>query len=69
MPACSARLKDLRIEAGLSQSRLARAADVDRGTVVNAEAGKRISDLSAAKLAKALSSGIGRKIPVSEIAD
>ena len=62
MPICSPRLKQIRLEARLSQNRLARLADLDRGTVARAERGDDVSDLSIAKMAQALSVQLNREI-------
>lgn len=67
MPACTARLRDLRLEAGLSQSKLAQAADLDRTTVSHAEQGLDVSDLTVSKIVKALSVKLGRKVEADEI--
>lgn len=62
MPTCTARLRGLRMEAGLSQNKLARIADLDRTTISNAERGSEVSDLTVAKLAQGLSEASGRAI-------
>lgn len=67
MPACNALLRELRLEAGLSKSKLAQAADVDRGTVSHAETGNKVSDVTVSRIAKALTHKLGRKVDTSEI--
>lgn len=60
------RLKQLRLEAGLSQNRLAREANLDRGTVSSAENGNSINEVTASKLAKALSKVLERRVDIGE---
>ena len=64
MPVCSGQLKKLRLEAGLSQNKLARAADLDRTTVSSAERGAEVTDLTVSKLSSALAERLRR--PVTE---
>ena len=62
------RLNKLRLEAGLSQSKLARLANLDRKTVSDVENGRNIpQDVTFAKLAKALSQVLGREITTEYI--
>lgn len=62
------RLHSLRLEAGLSQNRLARFADLDRKTVSDVENGRNSpQEVTFAKLAKALSQALGREISAEEI--
>lgn len=58
------RVKNLRLEAGLSQNQLARKANLDRGTVSAAESGKDLQELSISKLERALSEELGRKVAI-----
>jgi transcriptional regulator with XRE-family HTH domain len=67
MPACNDQLRQLRLEAGLSKSKLAQAADMDRGTVSHAENGNSVSEVTIPRLAKALSIKLGRKVEANEI--
>jgi transcriptional regulator with XRE-family HTH domain len=62
-----ATVEALRLEAGLSQAALARAAKVDRLTVVRAETGEPIQDTKAYAIAKALSDALGRRINFREL--
>ena len=61
MPA-NAKMKNLRLQAQLSQNQLARAANLDRGTISAAENGRAVQELSRAKIAAALSTALGRRI-------
>lgn len=61
------KLKSLRLKAGLSQSKFARIADLDRGTVEKAESGKSVSELTVAKLAKALSVSLKEDVTAEEL--
>lgn len=65
MATCTDKLKQLRLEAKLSQNKLARKADLDRTTVSNAESGKDVSEITLSKLASALTDALGRKIEAS----
>lgn len=56
------RIKALRLEAKLSQSHLARLADLDRATVSKAEKGTTVSELSMHKMAAALSQELKRPL-------
>jgi DNA-binding XRE family transcriptional regulator len=67
MPQCNGELKKLRLEAGLSQNKLARAADLDRTTISSAERGEEVTDLTLSKLATALSRVLGKEIPAIRI--
>ncbi len=60
-------LKSLRLEAGVSVSKIARHCDLDRGTVATAEAGRPVAELTAVKIAKGLSSLLERRIDVKDI--
>jgi len=62
------KLLKLRLEAGLSQSKLARAADLDRKTVSDVENGRNTpQDVTFAKLAKALTKILDREITAEHI--
>ena len=61
------KLRALRESAGLSQNQLARKANLDRGTIAAAEAGKLVQDLTWAKIAKALGAEHGRTVEIEEI--
>ena len=64
------RLHTLRLEAGLSQNKLARLADLDRKTVSDVENRRNNpQEVTFAKLARALSQELGREITVEEIAE
>jgi transcriptional regulator with XRE-family HTH domain len=67
MPKCSDQLRVLRLKSGLSQNRLARDADLDRGTVSNAERGIEIQELSLARILQALSRRLGHEVRVDEV--
>lgn len=60
-------LKSLRLEAGVSVSKIARHCDLDRGTVAAAEAGRPVAELTGAKIAKGLSALLNRRVEVEEI--
>lgn len=62
-----ATLEELRIEAGLSQAALARAANVDYNTYRRAENGEAVQDVKAAAIARALSEKLGRRIDYRSI--
>ncbi len=62
MPILSDSLRALRLEAKLSQNKLAAFAEVDRQTVSRAERGLEISELSASKIVAALQAKLGREI-------
>ena len=64
---CNGKLKSYRMQAGLSQNKLAREADLERGTVSNAERGREVTDLTIAKLATALSAKLGKEITLEEL--
>lgn len=62
------RLHKLRLEAGLSQSKLARLADLDRKTVSDVENGRNTpQEVTFAKLASALSKMLKREITAENI--
>jgi transcriptional regulator with XRE-family HTH domain len=61
---CAGEIKKLRLAAGLSQNRLARLADLDRGTVSSAENGGEVSELTVSKLSTALSNALGQAVEI-----
>lgn len=61
------KLKQLRLEAGLSQEKLARLADLNRGTIAAAEEGKVVNELTQSKLGKALTKALGRTVKSTEM--
>ena len=61
------KLKKLRLEAKVSQARLAGLAELDRGTISAAERGKPIQELTLSKLTDALSKLLGREIVDSDV--
>ena len=63
----SAKIKGLRLEAGLSQNQLSRKADLDRGTISAAENGKAVQDVTIAKIATALTTALGRDIKSEDL--
>lgn len=67
MPQCNAQLKSYRLQAGLSQNKLARKAELDRTTVSNAERGQEVSELTVSKLASALSAELGHEISLDQL--
>lgn len=67
MPVCRPILKQLRLEAKLSQNKLARLADLDRTTVSKAENGVDVNELSVSKLSSALSKALGRTVTDREL--
>ncbi len=60
-------LKELRIEARLPVSRLARMAEIDKQTILRAEAGEHIRELTAYAILDVLSKRLGRKIDIDQI--
>lgn len=67
MPKCKPNLKQLRLEAKLSQNRLARHADLDRTTVSSAENGHEVSEITVSKLSSALTVALKREITDADI--
>ena len=67
MAKCNGDLKKLRLEAGWSQNKLARAADLDRTTISNAERGMDVSDLTLSKIVNALTEKLGKRVNQSRI--
>lgn len=67
MPKCRPNLRQLRLEAKLSQNRLARQADLDRTTVSSAENGREVSEITVSKLSSALSDALKREITDADI--
>jgi predicted transcriptional regulator len=60
-------LKELRLQARLSVSKLARLADIDRQTVERAENGTAIQDVKAYAIVSALGQQLGRTIQLEEV--
>jgi len=60
-------MKELRLEAGLSQSQLADLAKVNRLTVHRAESGEPVQDTKAYAIVQALARRLGRKIRMEEV--
>lgn len=67
MPACNQKLKTLRLEAKLSQNKLAQRADLDRGTVSAAERGGDVTEITVSKLAAALTKALRREIKLDDL--
>ena len=67
MPRCNGELKKLRLEAGLSQNKLASRSDLDRATISSAERGGEVTDLTLSKLASALSKALNIAVPASRL--
>ncbi len=61
------RVKQLRLEAKLSQNHLARLSDLDRATIAKAEKGAVVSELTLHKVASALSEQLGRTLEPDEL--
>lgn len=64
-----ATLKDLRLEARISQRQLAILAELDHATIKRAEAGIPVYDATAARICYALSLKLGRPISLSDVED
>lgn len=64
---CKERLRKLRIQAGLSQAKLARMADLDRTTVSNAENGKDVQELTVSKMLNALNEELKLEVSVEDV--
>lgn len=60
-------LKELRLEARLSISQLARLADLDRQTVDRAENGEPVRDFKASAIVQALARQLNREIKLGEV--
>jgi DNA-binding XRE family transcriptional regulator len=60
-------LEDYRVRLGWSKAQLAREADINVGTVLDAEKGRRIYKATAGKIANALSKGLGYEITYRDI--
>jgi transcriptional regulator with XRE-family HTH domain len=67
MRKCTKKLRQLRLDAGMSQNQMARAAGLDRQTISNAERGAGVADLTVAKLRSALTAKLGREVRDEEI--
>jgi transcriptional regulator with XRE-family HTH domain len=55
-------IEDYRLKLGWSKAKLAREADIDIGTLNDAISGKRVYKATAAKIARALSNGLGYEV-------
>lgn len=64
---CNGRLKSLRMQAGLSQARLGRLADLDRTTVSNAENGKDVQELTVSKMLNVLNAELNMSLTVDDV--
>jgi transcriptional regulator with XRE-family HTH domain len=62
-----ATLQELRLQARLSVSRLARLADVDRQAVVRAERGEQIRDVTAYAIVSTLAKVLQRDIKLADV--
>ena len=60
-------LKELRLQARLSPTSLARLAHIDRTTLLRAESGTPVRDLTAYAIIDALSEKLGRKIALADV--
>ncbi len=60
-------LRNLRLEAGLSQNALAKLARVDRLTVDRAENGQPVQDTKAYAIVQALSQALGRQLNMDDV--
>jgi DNA-binding XRE family transcriptional regulator len=60
-------LRQLRLEARLSSTKLARLADVDRQTVVRAESGVPVQDVKAYAIVTALGKVLGRDLRLEDV--
>lgn len=60
-------LKELRVEAQLSVSQLARVANLDIGTVRRAESGEAIRDIKAVAILNALNHQLGTSYRINQI--
>lgn len=67
MPRATEQLRNLRLQAGLSQSKLARMADLDRTTLSKAENGKDVQIQTISKIISALSDALGRKVRPQDV--
>lgn len=64
---CKDRVRKLRMQAGLSQAKLARMADLDRTTVSNVENGKNVEELSITKILKILNEELNLNVEVEDV--
>jgi transcriptional regulator with XRE-family HTH domain len=67
MTNCTPKLRDLRMQAGLSQNALSRLANLDRGTISSAENGKDVQELSIRKALGAIGTKLGREVSMDEV--
>lgn len=63
------KLKELRLQARLSVSALARKADVDRQTVERAERGNPVQDVKAYAILSAINEALGQRFTFSDVED
>jgi transcriptional regulator with XRE-family HTH domain len=63
----SSPIRKLRMKAKLSQSQLARKAELDRGTISNAEKGNKLSELTLEKLASVFSEELKQVIEADDL--
>lgn len=66
---CNSKIKMLRLQAGMSQNKLASRAELDRNTVRNAENGLPVSELTVYKLSHTLSELLEQPVNPNELAD
>lgn len=67
MPRANGQLKKFRLQAGLSQNRVARMADLDRTTVSKAENGSNVQIQTLSKIISAISDALGAEIRAQDI--
>ena len=67
MPRANGQLRNLRLQAGLSQNKLARMADLDRTTLSKAESGGSVQIETISKIISALSDALGRRINAQDV--
>ncbi len=66
---CTMTIEEYRLKLGWSKAKLAREADIDIGTLNDAMSGKRIYKATAAKIARAISEGLGQDITYQDLDD
>jgi transcriptional regulator with XRE-family HTH domain len=69
MNAMGEKIKDLRVNLGWNMRMLSAASGVDIGTISHAETGRRVTAVTAKKLADAFSKAYGRTILPTDIVD
>lgn len=60
-------IEEYRLRLGWSRARLAREANIDVSTLNDAMSGKRIYKATAAKIARAISEGLGQEITYQDL--